>query len=81
MELLIVFLVLGIFLLNRVRKSGSSALDSKEEKRRCPSCDELVRIRAVKCRYCGEKLEPVRRYVGDGRLEEKQLEISRKNKY
>lgn len=29
--------------------------------RKCPSCAELVKAEAVKCRYCGSELTPVPR--------------------
>lgn len=31
----------------------------RREMRRCPACAELVRVKAIKCRYCGDELPPL----------------------
>lgn len=30
------------------------------EMRKCPSCAELVRVEAMKCRFCGSELPPLK---------------------
>ena len=37
---------------------------SSGDQRKCPSCAELVKSEAVKCRFCGEELPPLEKPVG-----------------
>lgn len=43
-----------------LRRSETRAI-LRGERRRCPCCAELVRLRAGRCRYCGDELPPFER--------------------
>ena len=47
----IILLIAG----RNTEKSESRKLDTGEMKK-CPHCAELIRIQAVKCRYCGSEV-------------------------
>ena len=59
-------LVSFAFLITRAKpnQSKQSKLPSFESLfpglRRCPLCDEIIRAKAIKCKKCGEWIEPIR---------------------
>lgn len=71
--------LLQLMVLADTRDNDEVRLENREL-RRCPSCAEEVQQRARKCRYCGEKLTPIRKSVESDKMAE-QLELSRKMKY
>lgn len=44
--------------------------------RKCPYCAELVKAEAVKCRFCGEKLDPVELPTTKDTISEEALDLS-----
>lgn len=44
----------------QVPRSDSSdiAFDAGAEQKQCPACAEVIRLQALKCKHCGERLDP-----------------------
>ena len=68
-ELLIIFVIgiimlsiLGavVFVVMKSSNRGSTSASSNDERIRCPECAERIMAEAVKCRFCGARLDPKR---------------------
>ena len=65
---LLIFLLMGlmllcvvgaiIFVVVKVGAGKAHSVSSDDERIRCPECAEWIMAEAVKCRFCGAKLDP-----------------------